>query len=533
MHRTLRALLLLVPVAAAGMLGVVLPATPVSAAITIDGPDVSSYQHPNGASINWAAVAKAGHEFAIVKATEGTSYVNKYFGADYSGIRKAGMVRGSYHFARPSHPVVASALAQAKFYVAHIGATNTTKTLPPALDLEQTGGLSRVDLITWAQNFLLDVRNLTGRTPMLYTYPYFWSTTLGDPSAFSRYPLWMATYHGSVDAGATLWQYTAGATVSGIKGRVDMSKLLADPTTFAQLSDGTTPTPWPASAPGVPASVHVAPGVSSASVTWRPADAGTSPLSSYVVTVARADGSDAPRTITMSNYHVSTVITGLSPTVPYAVTVVARNAVGTGTPSSAKTVVPQYPTAASMSAPAIVRYGQAAPVTALFVRADNHTPLANARVNIAMRPHGGSTWTSYGSLVTDATGHVARTFVPRRNDDIRFSYSGATGFAPASVIKTVLVRPIVAAHLSAASVRVNHSVVMSGSVTPGVAGVRVVSEVYRAGHWKVLQVGRTGANGGFRFVLTPRLRGTATYRVVLAATSRLAGFSSGLVLRAV
>ena len=122
--------------AASTVLGTAVTATPAVAAVTIDGPDVSGYQHPNGVSINWTKVAAEGHEFAIVKATEGTSYVNKYFAADYSGIRKAGMVRGSYHFARPAYPIAKTALAQAKFYVAHLGSVTTTKTLPPALDLE-------------------------------------------------------------------------------------------------------------------------------------------------------------------------------------------------------------------------------------------------------------------------------------------------------------------------------------------------------------------------------------------------------------
>src|SRR3954453_8301307 len=276
MRPRLPPLLLLAPVLAAStVLGSVATAPAASAAVTIDGPDVSGYQHPNGASINWAKVAAEGHEFAIVKATEGTSYVNKYFAADYTRIRNVGMVRGSYHFARPAYPVAKTALAQAKFYVSHLGNTATTKTLPPALDLEEDGGLPRTALITWAQNFLLDVRNLTGRTPMIYTYPWFWQVALGDAPALNRYPLWMAAYHGTTpDAGATLWQYTAGAKVSGIKGLVDMSKLLADPTTFDALADGTVATPWPASAPGTPPAGKAVPGVGTATVPGRPPQAG-------------------------------------------------------------------------------------------------------------------------------------------------------------------------------------------------------------------------------------------------------------------
>src|SRR3954454_748673 len=160
MRPRLPALLLLAAVlAASSVLGTAVAASSAVAAVTIDGPDVSGYQHPNGASINWTKVAAEGHEFAIVKATEGTSYVNKYFAADYSGIRTPGMPRASSLSARPAYPIAKTALAQAKFYVAHLGSVTTTKTLPPALDLEVDGGLGRTALITWAQNFLLDVRN--------------------------------------------------------------------------------------------------------------------------------------------------------------------------------------------------------------------------------------------------------------------------------------------------------------------------------------------------------------------------------------
>src|SRR3954469_22575193 len=64
----------------------------------IDGPDVASYQHPYGQRILWRKVAAAGHEFAIVKATEGRNYRNPWFGRDYRGARAAGLARGAYHF---------------------------------------------------------------------------------------------------------------------------------------------------------------------------------------------------------------------------------------------------------------------------------------------------------------------------------------------------------------------------------------------------------------------------------------------------
>src|SRR3954453_9168119 len=222
----------------------------------IDGHDVSSDQPPYGAPIRWAAVKAAGKEFALVKATEGTSYRNPWFATDYKRIRQVGMVRGSYHFARPAYPIGVTATAQAKYYVNRLGTSaRTSRTLPPALDLETTGGLTRGALVTWAQTFLLTVRRLTGRTPMIYTYPSFWTSALADPVALARFPLWMASYGSGVGASATLWQYTSTAKVRGIRGSVDMSRLVAPTTSWKALSDGRPSTAWPATVPGPPQAV--------------------------------------------------------------------------------------------------------------------------------------------------------------------------------------------------------------------------------------------------------------------------------------
>ncbi|MGN6473103.1 MAG: glycoside hydrolase family 25 protein, partial [Mycobacteriales bacterium] len=225
----------------------------------ITGPDVASYQHPatasypNGKPINWKAVARDGMEFAFVKASESTTYTNPFFADDYAGIQAAGLVRGAYHFARPAYPVASTANAQASYFANLIGDVNSAATLPPVLDLEVTGGLPRADLVTWAQIFLYRLRALTGRTPMLYTYPSFWTDVLADPGAFSRFPLWMASYSSTVPASPELWQYTDSASINGISGRVDESRFI--PTNglpWSTLSDGTVAAPWVTAVPKPP-----------------------------------------------------------------------------------------------------------------------------------------------------------------------------------------------------------------------------------------------------------------------------------------
>src|SRR4051794_35865320 len=91
---------LLTPIAAA--LTVVLAWGGSSATAALTGPDVSSYQHPQGITIDWAGVHSSGAAFAFVKATEGAGYTNAHFASDWSALGATGTIRGAYHFARPS-----------------------------------------------------------------------------------------------------------------------------------------------------------------------------------------------------------------------------------------------------------------------------------------------------------------------------------------------------------------------------------------------------------------------------------------------
>jgi len=63
-------------------------------------------------------VAGAGVGFAITKATEGTTYKDAYFAANWKGMKSSGIkVRGAYHFGHPS----TDAAAQAKYFVEFVG----------------------------------------------------------------------------------------------------------------------------------------------------------------------------------------------------------------------------------------------------------------------------------------------------------------------------------------------------------------------------------------------------------------------------
>lgn len=178
------------------------------------GIDVSSHQ-PN---VNWNTVKASGVTFAYIKATEGTGYISPDFSSQYTGATKVGLIRGSYHFARPD---VSSGSVQAQYFVKHGGGWSADGiTLPGALDIEynpygaECYGLSHAAMVNWVKDFSNEYHSLTKRYPVIYTTTDWWTTCTGNSAAFgTNNPLWIAhpgSSIGTLPAGwkfTTFWQY--------------------------------------------------------------------------------------------------------------------------------------------------------------------------------------------------------------------------------------------------------------------------------------------------------------------------------------
>ena len=225
-------------------------AAPALAAST--GPDISSWQHPNGAGINWMLVKASGRSFVFIKATEDTTYTNPYFAADWAGAKAAAINHGAYHFARPA----SSAAAQAAYFVSVAGQAQSPGDLPPVLDLEDNGGLSPAALVGWTQTFLGTVQSLTGRVPMIYASPNFWRNSMGNSTAFAAYPLWLAQWAPSPSfplpggwGSWTFWQYTDAGVVAGIPATVDLSQFCCAYGSLSALALGSPYPPAPSPPP--------------------------------------------------------------------------------------------------------------------------------------------------------------------------------------------------------------------------------------------------------------------------------------------
>jgi GH25 family lysozyme M1 (1,4-beta-N-acetylmuramidase) len=216
----------------------------------VQGLDVSSHQ----ATVNWPAQYSMGARFAYVKATEGTTYTNDAFGAQYGGALAAGLIRGAYHFALPG---VSTASAQADFFVNNGGGwSGDGKTMPPLLDIEYNPytslgntcyNMSQTAMVDWIAAFSSRVLARTGRLPMIYTTTDWWSQCTGNSGAFSNQPLHLASYSryvGSMPNGwgtYSVWQYSSTGPFAGDSNawNGDLGSLQK----FASTADGTVPTP--------------------------------------------------------------------------------------------------------------------------------------------------------------------------------------------------------------------------------------------------------------------------------------------------
>lgn len=139
------------------------------------GYDVSHYQ-PN---FDHYRARREGFDFAILKATEGDSYVDNRFARHLNDARGAGMIVAAYHYVRSG----ASAASQAD-RIARV----VPRDVPVILDVEQgAGGIG----LTRDLNARLNAMGY--RTPLLYLPQWYWQQ-IGRPDLRGLPPLWYSRY---------------------------------------------------------------------------------------------------------------------------------------------------------------------------------------------------------------------------------------------------------------------------------------------------------------------------------------------------
>jgi lysozyme len=183
------------------------------------GIDVSHFQ----GTVSWQQVQQAGILFAIAKATDGLTWTDPDFTANWSGMKEAGLLRGAYHFFEPAD----DAAQQAEFFLSVVQLESGD--LPPVLDVEKAASTSEA-LWQGVQTWLEQVEAATGVQPILYMSPGF-ADEYAAPASLAAYPLWIADYGVSqptLPTGWTtwlIWQYSESGTMTGVTGTVDLDEV--------------------------------------------------------------------------------------------------------------------------------------------------------------------------------------------------------------------------------------------------------------------------------------------------------------------
>jgi lysozyme len=183
------------------------------------GFDVSQFQ----GNIDWDLVeTMEGNyplEFVFIRATAGNDKVDARFKENWLGAKEKKIIRGAYHYYRPNE----NSLEQARLFIKTVRLRKGD--LPPVLDIEKLPkGQSLDSLKIGLRRWLKAVEAHYKVKPIIYSGEKYYDDFLKDD--FSDYLFWIANYNfyrEKIQDDWLFWQFTEKASVSGIKGNVDVN----------------------------------------------------------------------------------------------------------------------------------------------------------------------------------------------------------------------------------------------------------------------------------------------------------------------
>ena len=189
------------------------------------GVDVSEYQH----DIDMSVLKEQGIQFVIIRATEGSHYVDEKFRVNWKNAHEAELVCGAYHFFSFDTP----GATQAANFIAAVG--DLEGDLIPVVDVEYYGSKranppEKEDVIRELQRYLTVLEKRYGVKPMIYASREIRKNYL--EGSFDEYPYWIRNvyYPVRISYGKdwTIWQYRDTAILDGYSGGekyIDMNVL--------------------------------------------------------------------------------------------------------------------------------------------------------------------------------------------------------------------------------------------------------------------------------------------------------------------
>lgn len=178
----------------------------------LHGIDVSHYQ----GDIDWKKLEEQKTDFAFIKATEGSSYVDECFYRNWKDAQQTDICVGAYHFFSFDSP----GEMQAALYIETVG--DLSGKIAPVIDIEYYGDKDRnppdkEDVTRELGKMLLDLEKQYQIKPIIYTTYKAYYDYIKD--GFEEYPLWIRNvYYRPVMIDWSFWQYTDSAVLEGYQG---------------------------------------------------------------------------------------------------------------------------------------------------------------------------------------------------------------------------------------------------------------------------------------------------------------------------
>ena len=182
----------------------------------VRGVDISAHQ----GEIDWYSIASQDVDFAFIKATEGSSFVDKNFKLNWENARSAGIITGAYHF----FSFESSAQDQAKNFINTVPCG--TGNLPPVVDIEFYGEFEkRPPAPNEVRAVLSELLNLLYEhyrvQPIIYTTLRSYDMYISGH--FADYPIWIRSVYFKPqlpdDREWLFWQYSHKGRLKGYNGR--------------------------------------------------------------------------------------------------------------------------------------------------------------------------------------------------------------------------------------------------------------------------------------------------------------------------
>lgn len=194
---------------------------PSSKRYPVRGVDVSHYQ----GTIDWTVLSEEKLDFAYIKATEGSGYLDERFVYNWEQAGRTGLKTGAYHF----FSFDSSGKTQAEHFIDTVKMRDGM--LPPVVDVEYYGDKKsnppKPEALRRELQVMLDeIREHYRMMPVIYSTEEVWETYLSG--YFDDYPLWIRNVVSKPDKEArwTFWQYTNRARLDGYQGEetfIDMN----------------------------------------------------------------------------------------------------------------------------------------------------------------------------------------------------------------------------------------------------------------------------------------------------------------------